>query len=84
MTARWVENAAAIVGLLIAAATAGAEGYAVFAAAKSGACALDFHVPWGNVLLVVACVLPKTLGRSTAGKIWGAVGKRFNGGQNGG
>lgn len=27
-------------------------------------------IPWGVILLVGACVLPKTLGRVTTGKIW--------------
>lgn len=36
-------------------------------------------VPWGVLVLVAACVLPKTLGRVSAGKVWEILGSRLPG-----
>jgi hypothetical protein len=46
---------------------------------KVGECAYDSNFPWGLVVLVCALVLPKTLGRATAGKVWSFVGSRISG-----
>lgn len=37
-------------------------------------------VPWMTVVLFAGCVLPKTLGRATAGKVWDAIASRVKGG----
>lgn len=36
--------------------------------------------PWGVVIIVTALVLPKTLGRVTAGKVWQTISAKFPGG----
>lgn len=36
-------------------------------------------IPWMTIALFFGCVLPKTLGRATAGKIWEIIASRFGG-----
>ena len=64
-TSRLVENLLAVLGGLVLAFTAGAEAWAII-----NGTATSFHIPWANVLVGLALVLPKTLGRATAGKLW--------------
>jgi hypothetical protein len=71
---RWIENGLAVLGGLIAAAyVVGVEIYPAiaFTTAPSG-----HGFPWGVVILVAALVLPKTVGRATAGKVWDVIGGR--------
>lgn len=35
--------------------------------------------PWVTVAIFLGCVLPKTVGRMTAGRVWEALGARFAG-----
>lgn len=35
--------------------------------------------PWVTTIIFLGCVLPKTVGRMTAGKIWETLGARFGG-----
>lgn len=60
---RLIEDGAAVVGVLIGAA------YVVFVEIAR-VCSAPPGIPWGVVIIVGACVLPKTIGRVTAGKIW--------------
>jgi len=69
---RWVENGLAVLGGLVLAATAVAEAWQIYQGNVSG-----FHVPWANVLVGLALVVPKTIGRATAGQIWSIVAERF-------
>lgn len=39
------------------------------------------HVPWFNLVVLLVCVLPKTLGRMAAGKVWETLASRFGGKQ---
>ena len=36
-------------------------------------------VPWVNLAILGVCVLPKTVGRATAGRVWDAIAGRFGG-----
>lgn len=79
MNGRWVENGLAILGGLIAAA------YVVLVeiVPHSGLVTCQMPtghggVPWGVVILVVAMVLPKTIGRATAGAVWQQLGARLS------
>lgn len=59
-------------GFLVAVAVVALYGIAE-AGIHAGLLHPDCHkegIPWGMVLLVFALVLPKTLGRATAGDIW--------------
>lgn len=65
---RWIENGSAVIGVLLGAAyVAGVEIYPHIVGKP--ACA-DHGIPWGVVIVVTACVVPKTIGRVTAGKVW--------------
>lgn len=35
------------------------------------------RIPWMTMALFLGCVLPKTVGRATAGKVWEAIANRF-------
>lgn len=75
---RWVED----VGFLAAIGIALAYGLAEAAArigACIGPCAPDAPFPWGLLLILGALVLPKVLGRATAGAIWTAIASRIGG-----
>lgn len=67
---RMVENIGFLGGALVAVLYGTAE-----AAQQAGLLQNPAHsrgIPWGLVIIVGALVLPKTLGRATAGKIWQA------------
>lgn len=68
-TSRRVEDALAIVGILQAVAYGTVESLAA-AGWRFGACAPATGFPWITAIIFLGCVLPKTLGRATAGKIW--------------
>lgn len=36
------------------------------------------HVPWFNVTILLVCVLPKTIGRMSAGKVWEALANKVS------
>ena len=66
---RILEDSAFVLGVVVAA------GYVVFAEILKPDPGRAF--PWGVMILVGACVAPKTLGRATAGRIWDRIaGKR--------
>lgn len=71
---RWIENILAIVGILQAALYGTME-----ALARGGFLPHTEHpgFPWVTVIIFAGCVLPKTLGRATAGRVWDAVAARF-------
>lgn len=81
MEHRWIENGLAILGGVIAASyVLGVEviphvcyslGKCIHAPVPSNG------IPWGVVILVGACVLPKTVGRATAGRVWDVVAGRI-------
>lgn len=78
-TSRNIENGLALVGI----AQAGLYG-TLEALARSGftlgACKPNSGIPWVTLAIFSGCVLPKTVGRASAGKAWslfaGIAGKR--------
>lgn len=60
---RFVENALAL----------GGGGLLLFSGFREAVSACATHAfPWAAFIVGAICVAPKTLGRATAGKIWGA------------
>jgi hypothetical protein len=75
---RKIENWLAVLGGVIAAAyVVGVEilPAVLHSLGKAGAPG-DHEFPWGVVILVAALVLPKTVGRATAGKVWEVLGRK--------
>lgn len=77
---RYIENWAAVVGMLVVVAYV----LLVEIMPHSGlmACSTPpVHpgFPWGVVILVAALVAPKTLGRASAGRIWEIMADRLPG-----
>lgn len=70
---RWIENILAIVGILQAALYGTME-----ALARGGFLQHNEHAgfPWITLAILGVCVLPKTVGRATAGRVWDAVATR--------
>lgn len=70
---RWVEDSLAVVGIAQAALYGTME-----ALARGGFLKHAEHpgFPWVTVIIFAGCVLPKTLGRATAGRVWDAIAKR--------
>lgn len=44
-----------------------------------GDCSKDPGIPWVTLTMAFMCILPKMLGRVTAGRVWEVVGARFGG-----
>ena len=65
---RWIENGLAVLGGLCGAAYV--IGVEIYPHIRGTAGCSGHGVPWGVVILVGAMVLPKTIGRATAGKVW--------------
>lgn len=84
---RYIEDGLAILGgLVMAAYVLGVEVFPPVCYSL-GRCVNkpDAHpFPWGVVFLVSACVLPKTVGRLTAGRVWQAIGNAIPGRRDGG
>lgn len=77
---RFIENALAVLGGLMAAAYVGLVEILPRACYALGRCAREptnADVPWGVVIVVGALVLPKTVGRATAGKVWEGIATRL-------
>lgn len=79
---RWIEDLGAIIGVLIGAAYV--VGVEIFPQAcySIGRCpnAPQAHpFPYGVLFIVTACILPKTVGRMTAGKVWESIGTKLPG-----
>jgi hypothetical protein len=66
---RRIENALALVGIAQAALYGTIEALKE-AGWQMGPCQTNGGIPWVTLAVFVGCVLPKTLGRATAGKIW--------------
>ena len=69
---RWIENALALAGIAQACL------YGTLEALRSvgyslGECKPDTGIPWVTLSILFACVLPKTVGRATAGKAWESI-----------
>lgn len=69
---RWIENVAAIVGL-------GNLAFIGFAEAQSLTACTEARFPWANLIIGAICVLPKTVGRATAGRVWDVLANRIGG-----
>lgn len=76
MKHRWLEDlafaAAILLGTLYGLAEAAAR-----VGLRLGPHAPDASFPWGLLIVMAIMAAPKTLGRSTAGAIWTAIGARF-------
>lgn len=70
---RWIENVLAIVGIAQAALYGTME-----ALARGGFLTHSEHAgfPWVTIIIFAGCVLPKTLGRATAGRVWDALASK--------
>lgn len=80
MKSRFIEDFLAIVGILMAVFYGAME-----ALARGGFVTHNEHAgfPWITAIVFLGCVLPKTVGRMTAGKVWEAIGSRVRGGGGG-
>lgn len=69
---RWIEDALAVVGIAQAALYGTME-----ALARGGFLEHAEHAgfPYVTMAILAVCVLPKTVGRATAGKVWDAIAK---------
>lgn len=81
---RRVENVLAYLGASQAVLAAGLEAL-THAGVRLGSCPEPAgswwsHVPWFNLAVLFVCVLPKTLGRVTAGKVWETLASKVPGG----
>lgn len=65
---RLIEDGLAVLGGIIAAAYV--VGVEIWPHVKGTASCASHGIPWGVVIVVGACVLPKTVGRASAGRIW--------------
>lgn len=64
---RFVENLLAL----------GGGALLLFSGFREAVASCDTHAfPWAAFIVGAICVAPKTLGRATAGKIWGTFGGR--------
>jgi phenylacetate-coenzyme A ligase PaaK-like adenylate-forming protein len=72
---RRIEDALAIAGILQAGLYGTLEALASVGW-RLGECAADTGLPWVTLAILFACVLPKTLGRATAGRIWEVIANR--------
>lgn len=77
-TSRGIENWLAGAGIVQAAFYGVAEGLARLGV-HVGSKEPDTSFPWITVIIFVGCVLPKTVGRATSGKLLGAIASRFGG-----
>jgi len=70
---RWIENVPLMFGSLVM-LTYG-MGEALTHAGLVGRCEqhADTGLPWGLIVIVTASVLPKTIGRATAGSVWSKI-----------
>lgn len=71
LVGRWLENLAFLAGIGIAVRYGLAESDAVALCT-----AATRPIPWGLFAIIGVCLLPKMLGRETAGRVWGAVADR--------
>lgn len=74
-TSRRIEDIGFLVGVTIAALFAVGEFMVYISFVKKGASGF----PYVTIILVLACVLPKTVGRATAGRVWEVLANRFGG-----
>jgi hypothetical protein len=83
-TGRMIENFLVLVGALQITLAASLESL-THAGVKLGSC-VEFggpwynHVPWFNLVVLLVCILPKTIGRATAGKVWETLANKVPGG----
>lgn len=73
MTGRTIENVGFSVALFVVALYALGE-FVHHVGYRIGPCAAEVDsFPWGTFFLATICILPKTIGRATAGAIWGKL-----------
>lgn len=70
---RYIENGLAIVGILQAGLYGTLEALASVGW-RLGKCEAETGFPWITAFILGVCVLPKTVGRATAGKVWETLG----------
>lgn len=75
-TSRWIENGLAVVGIAQAALYGTVEALN-HAGISLGSCTPSSGFPWITLVIFVGCVLPKTVGRASAGKVWELIGGRI-------
>lgn len=73
---RWLEDLGFIIAILMmitygAAETLSSLGW------RLGTCAVETRIPWVTLALAFMCILPKTVGRATTGKLWDAIAGRL-------
>lgn len=75
---RHLENAGLTAAIILTAIYCLAEASARVGFCKA-VCPTEVSFPWGMAIMVVALVLPKTVGRATAGRVWDAIADRLGG-----
>lgn len=75
---RFIEDALAVVGIFQAMLYGAAESLASVGW-RLGECKAETSFPWLTVIVFAGCVLPKTLGRATTGKVWESLAARIGG-----
>jgi len=79
---RNIEDGLAIAGIIVGALYVVAVEIFPHACYSSGFCErapVAQPFPWIVFCVIAACVLPKTVGRATAGKVWEIIGSRIPG-----
>lgn len=76
---RMIEDGLAIAGIIQALFYGTLEGLRS-AGFTIGTCVTEHSFPWVTVIIFLGCVLPKTVGRASAGKAWelaaGLIGRK--------
>lgn len=76
---RWVEDLGFLAAILIALVYGAAEAMRVVGFCATRPCSTDHAFPWGLLIICACLVLPKTVGRASAGAVWQAIGERIRG-----
>lgn len=78
---RLIEDLGFVVAVLIGGLYAGVEALVAGGILKTDC--LERAFPWGVTMVIAALALPKTLGRSTAGRVWEIIAGLFGGKRSG-
>jgi hypothetical protein len=73
---RMIEDMLAFAGILQALFSGTLEAL-TRAGFKFGDCPTDHSFPWVTVIIFLGCVLPKTVGRASAGAVWKAIADKL-------
>jgi len=76
---RLLENVGFGVGLVVALTYGVAEALSRIGLTLGDQAHADHGIPWGLVIIIGVCVLPKTVGKATSGRLWDALASRVSG-----